>query len=307
MKLDNTKTLIGLLGLVVVASGCTNTSGGTSVTTTQTQGITVNEFSTFPASSVIENSQVQLTMGVQNTGGAVAQNVEAQVFNVPFGQDTNQAWSGDPPSFTFGELQPPDTENNIPATPATQTKTVTAPNFDQRISVPYTFRAKLDYDYSTTAQTEIVLMGQERFRSTQGSTSQPQVENTGGPIQMEVRTRSPIVFYSGSQTQPRFCVIATNEGGGTAYLPGTDPSESSNLDKVEINPTSSQFSLSAPSSDSNGNQVSLVGGRGVQCFDIDDTSNPGSNSQLTVPVTLTANYGYQKEVSDSITVEGRSN
>lgn len=305
MELDNTKTLIGLLGLVVLASGCTNNSG-TTVTTTQTQGITVDEFSTFPSSTVVENSQVQLTMTVKNTGGAVAQKVSANVFNVPFGGQ-NQAWQGGAPSFNFGELQPPDTENGIPATPATSTKTVTAPNFDQRISVPYTFRAKLNYDYSTTAQTEMVLMGQERFRSTQSTTSKPTVENTGGPIQMEVRTRSPIVFYSGSNTEPRFCVIARNVGGGRAYLKGTDPTVSGNLDKIEIVPASSKFSLDVPASDTNGQEVQLVGGRGVQCFDIAGASNPGTNSQLTVPVTLTANYGYQQEVSDSITVQGRSN
>lgn len=304
---DDAKKLLAGLALVVIASGCTQTSDS-EVTTTQTQGITIGEFSTFPEDQVVEGSNVQLTMTVRNTGGAVARDVSAEVFNVPFGSE-DQAWPGSAPTFFGGTtLQPPDTENGIPATPNTETQSLTTPSFSQEVSVPYTFRAKLDYEYTTTAQTEIVLMDDARFRDQDETISRPSVENTGGPVQVEVRTRSPIVFYSGGNTQPRFCAVIENVGDGTAYLntASSTNSSSSGLNVVEVTPRAPQFSPSVPASDSNGNAVQLVDGRGVQCFDFTPDAAPDANSQTTIPVTLEVNYGYQKETADSVTVQGRS-
>jgi hypothetical protein len=291
MSVDSKQIALILLAAVVAASGCTQNN--TSVETTQTTGVKIDRFSTFP-NNVFGGSQVQLQIGVKNTGGATAESVSMQVFNLP------EVWQGSNEQVSFGTLRPPQPEDDIPAVPRERTVTLGAPEFDKQVQIPYDVMGRLSYEYETTGVSEIKLMGFERFRQTEGTRSEVSVDNTGGPIQLDIRTRTPIVFFGNDDSASRLCVIVRNKGPGTVYLPSQGQSEG--LDKVELSVrASSEFGLN-PTDDPT---VTLVEGHGVQCYEFTGLSGDDANIQTTVPVRITAEYGYFKEASSTVTVTGK--
>lgn len=302
MKLNSRQRLIAILGLVVLASGCTQTGGNTSsVSITPNTGVTVERFEAFP-SNVPESQSVQLETTLRNTGGQEATNVKMDLFNIPF--EGAQNWGGDQSVGGDGTtLRPADQDANVPASPRTFTFALDAPDLSTDTTQPYTIFGELSYDYTTVATSEMVLMSQDRYRETGASRSKPSVQNTGGPITMEIRTRSPIVYYgedSQTRTNPQFCVVVRNSGQGT---PSTDGEGD---DTVTINArTSGNVNLDVPEGGGSEQTVDLVGSRGVGCYDI-DTPDTFSSNQLTLPLTITADYTYSKETSTTVNVEGRA-
>lgn len=291
MGFSSRKITLLLLIATVAVSGCTQNDGAT-VETTQNTGVTIDRFSTFP-SSVLGGSEVQLRIGVQNTGGADAEQVSMQLFNLP------ETWRGSDKRISFGTLAPPNPEDSIPSVPRERTVTLGAPDLERSIKIPYEVNGRLSYEYETTGVSQIELMSFDRFRQTERNREDVSVENTGGPIQLDIRTRSPIVFYSDDNSASRLCVIVRNTGDGTAYLPS---SSDDGLDQVELSVKSSgEFGLE-PVEDS---VAQLVEGRGVQCYRFTGLSEDDASIQTTVPVRITASYGYYKEVSSEVTVTGK--
>lgn len=291
MQSSSRKITLILLIVTVTVSGCTQNDGAT-VKTTQNAGMTIDMFSTFP-SNVLGGSEVQLRIGVQNTGGADAEQVSMQLFNLP------ETWRGSERQISFGTLRPPNPEDDIPSVPRERTVTLGAPDIDESIKIPYEVHGRLNYEYETTGVSQIELMGFDRFRETERTRENVDVDNTGGPIQLDIRTRSPIVFYSDDNSASRLCVIVRNTGDGKAYLPS---SPDDGLDQVELSVKSSgEFGLE-PVEDS---VAQLVEDRGVQCYRFTGLSEDDASIQTTVPVRITADYGYYKEVSSSVTVTGK--
>ncbi len=311
MTRNQHRAILGLIALVVVASGCTQSGGDTSVTVTENQGMTIDEFSAFPSSVTSpagSPANVQLRAVVQNTGGAEAENVQLKVFNVPF--SGSPSWSvnsgddlgGSNVGMDFGAsaLTAPDPENGVPSTPREDTMELTAPGLASGVTIPYNFLGELQYDYETTGISQVQLMSEERFRDTGATRTKPSVDNSAGPIKMEVRTNTPIIFYSGSNTASQLCVIVRNVADGQPTAEGAKVS--GGYSDVE---NSVELTVSAPNAiSSTTTKVDLVGNRGVECFDF----NSGLTSpdlQTTVPVTTAAKYRYTRETSTSVTVNGQ--
>lgn len=300
---NKNQLVFGLLAAVVIASGCTDT-GGTEIDYTQSTGITVEEFEAFP-NSVISGTEVQLNTRIKNTGGATANDVELTVFNIPAEAWGTSGFSIDSPTTLAGTLRGPDRESEIPATPVSNSFSLTAPDLGQGVVIPYDILGQISYGYQTTGVTEIVVMGEQRWRENQPARGTPSVENTGGPIQISVNTKSPIILFEGSSTANKLCVQVDNVGNGKAVL----PSESDPDNKVEISHTSqsSSVTLSAArdggTNDGDGVVTLNNNGGGTTCYNIEASGSQGG-LKTTIPVTFTADYTYQKEVSTSVTVEG---
>jgi hypothetical protein len=303
------KNILVILSLVVIASGCAHTTGTTGGEATS-DSVAIQNFSAFP-NDVLNNQQVRLTLTLKNNGEGAAENVQARLFNVPFSGDSS--WKGlDSRTIDFGNLNPADEENNLPARESTQYWSLEAPNLDDEVTIPYQFMTEIFYKYNTQGTTSVTLMDQQRFRE-QGGASRPTLDTTSGPIQMEIRTRSPIVFYPGDQgnRNTEMCAIVTNEGTGTpfvhdqAYDGGSYDLEDDNTNKVKLR-VQDQGRVEFDAGDGSNTQIiDIFGNRGIGCFEIDvDNWNEQVGPQEEVPIVLEAEYGYSKETSTSVTVTG---
>ncbi|PSH00061.1 MAG: hypothetical protein BRC28_01485 [Nanohaloarchaea archaeon SW_4_43_9] len=304
--MENREILV-LLALVVVASGCSHTASPS----TSTSSVTIQNFSAFP-SDVLSEQQVRLSLTLKNNGDADAEDVQARLFNVPFSGERNWKLDGER-TITFGTLQSADEERNLPARESTKYWSLNSPNLEEGATIPYRFITRVYYKYQTTGTTSVTLMGQRRYRQ-QGNPERPTLDTTSGPIQMEIRTRSPIVFYpeDDSSRTTEMCVIVTNEGTGTpfihdqAYDGNQYNMERENSNKVKLrvkNQGNTDFSASSDNSQTV--LVDMLGNRGIGCFSIDVRNwNSNVGPQQDVPVLIEADYGYVKETSSSATVSG---
>ncbi|MFB6191606.1 MAG: hypothetical protein ABEJ64_04210 [Candidatus Nanohaloarchaea archaeon] len=296
---ENRNAGLVFLALVVIASGCAHT-GPSGDTAAKTQAVQVSNFSAIP-DTVFESQEPTLRLTLKNTGDFKATDVRATLFNVPFGQPSQREWGVESRTFNFGTLRPANEEAGLPATPKERTKTVTPPDLSDGEVIPYDFMARIFFKYRTRATTEIQLMGQQRFRETGQARARPAIENTDGPIQMEVRTRTPIVFYEDGTTSSNLCLIVRNEGQGTP----TWPQDRTQEDVVQIKIRSSG-SMSFETIEGQPNRLELVGKRGIKCYRVTGFEDFSSTDiQRTIPVTFEAVYGYKKETQTSITVKGR--
>ncbi|MFT4867489.1 MAG: hypothetical protein ACI9LV_000082 [Candidatus Nanohaloarchaea archaeon] len=306
------KNILAVLSLVVIASGCAHTAS-TSTNQATSSSVSINNFSAFPT-DVYNNQNVRLELTLQNNGEATAQNVEARLFNVPFSGDSS--WDlNDGRTVSFGTLEPADPEANLPARETTEFWSLEAPSLEDGVTIPYQFMTEIFYNYETQGTTSITLMDQQRFRE-QGNPTRPTLDTTSGPVQMEVRTRSPIVFYpgDGNDRKSEMCVIVRNEGQGTPFW--SEDAQEGNYEEIGEDQRNKvrlrvqdQGRISFTNSDTGDNSntaiVNIFGNRGIGCFDIRvDGWSQGVGPQEEVPIVMTLDYGYSKETSTSVTVTG---
>lgn len=314
MELSSNKAGLILLTLIVTVSGCADNSSGTDVTVSQTEGVAIEGFSASP-SEIFEGQLTTLEIQLRNVGGAEAQDVVARLFNRGFTGDGTWNIQADDSSVSEAKrkhietLEAPDPQTDAPSISVPRTWNLEAPDLDVAQQVPYDFFARVFYKYSTTANTEIQVMSNERYNELGVTRSQPSLENSGGPIQVDVRTQTPIVFTNtGQDTQPvPIRVVVTNEGEGTPFLQSAYDDENYNVNeqnsgRVELEITAAGDSVSF---DSNNPTVRMVNGEGVKSFTMNVDRVSSEDIQQTVPITVTANYGYYKDTSTSITVNGR--
>lgn len=315
MQLSSNKTGLILLTLIVVVSGCADNSNQSDVTVSQTEGVAIEGFSASP-SEIFEGQLTTVELQLRNKGGTEAENVVARLFNRQFTND-DSTWNiqgegnstEDLKNKPFGNLASPDPQTDAPAISVPRTWNLEAPDLKVAQQVPYDFHTRVFYQYSTTANTDIQVMSNDRYNELGTSRSQPDLSNTGGPVQIDVRTRTPVVFTSaGQDTQPvPIRVVVTNEGSGTPFLPSAYEDESYDVssddtEKVELEVEAAGNSVSF---DSNEQNVRMVNGEGVKSFTMNVERISDRDIQETVPITVTANYGYYQDTSTEITVNGR--
>lgn len=313
IEMDKNRLGLAILTAIVIASGCAG--GGTSNEAASSDSVSVMNFSAFP-SSPYDNQQTRITLELKNEGEVDAENTAARLFNVPFSGNKNWNLDGSK-TKEFGTLEAADPENDLPARPHRENWRLEAPNIQDGLTVPYKFMTRIFYKYRTNANTEITLMSQDRFRE-QGKTGRPSLENSDGPIQMEIRTETPIVFYpeeDGSTRQSEMCVIVRNEGDGTpfyfekgeTYKPGSDRRYSvsdEDTDRVQLSIEDAGNIQFKSESGGDTDTVELIGSKGISCWTIEANFGAQSEIQREVPVTMEADYGYYKEDQVSVTVRG---
>lgn len=305
LKLDRSKAVLAFLSLVIIASGCTGGGNEKGVTVTQTAGVTVQSFTATP-STVFEGQPATLELQLANAGGRNADNVQAKLFNAPINEGSG-SWTGTSALKEVGSLRPGDPETDTPAITKPVTWSLDSPDLSQGVSIPYDFLSRIYYEYDTVGVTEIQVMDSERYRDSGATRQRPSVENSAGPVQLEVRTRTPLVFYGEEESNPssELCVIAKNVGGGEVLSPDTlginDVQNSENEVRLTVKASGSAISF-AEGATTDTEIVPIVGTEGIHCFTVNAES---SDIQQTVPITITADYGYYTESQTSVTVEGR--
>jgi hypothetical protein len=317
IELNKNRAIVGIIGLVVLASGCTNTGGGTSdVSYTPNTGVTVEEFSAFPT-QVFSGDGTDLSATLRNTGEVTARHVTLQITNVPFGTNpgwTNDDGSGSPQLFGTGtDLSPGNPDTGVPPSPVTDSAALTAPSLGEGVTISYDFVGELAFDYRTEAVSEIEVVSESQYRQQGLSRGQPSVDNSAAPVKIGVRSSTPIIVQDddGTISSP-ICVTVRNSGSGVptlnaesntdSYISNGNRNPDEALNKVEL-------TVNFPGLGSSTSVVELRGNSGVECFEFGSNgafSQPtDSEVGTTYPVQITANYRYEKDTSTSVTVQGQ--
>jgi len=317
MKNAKNRIVLGLIVLTIIVSGCTT---GNQEEDSGSSSITVSEFSPFP-NPVPAGQNAQFRMELVNDGDADAENVYARLYNPPFGDSGSQVWKATSGSvdkayrtLEFDTLRAAGEQT--PAVPQTRQVDFESPSLREDRDVDYSFLSDIVFNYSTTGTAEVQIMGESQYRdqgSPQGSAG---LENSEAPVQMEVRTPTPIPIYETGEdsVSKQFCVIARNQGGGTPFHPQEIP-ESKGFDMEGIQDTEGELQITiqdvgdvtfdvSESNENNYQNVSILDGRGVGCFDM-NVSGVSDTLQRTVPIRVDADYGYKKGANTNVRVEGR--
>ncbi len=318
MKDAKNKIVLALMLLTIIVSGCTG--GGNQEEDQGSSSITVSEFSPFP-NPVPAGQNTQFRMELVNDGETDAGNVYARLYNPPFGDSGDQVWKPTSGSMSteyrtleYGTLRAAGEQT--PAVPQTRQIDFESPSLGPDRNVDYTFNSNIVFNYSTTGTAEVQIMGEDQYRdqgSPQGSTG---LENSDAPVQMEVRTPTPIPIYDtgSSSVQKQFCVIARNQGEGQPFHPGQVP-DSTDFDMSGIQDTEGELQIQiqdvgdvtfevSDANEQNYQNVSILDGRGVGCFNM-EIDGVSDTLQRTVPIRVDADYGYIKETRTNVQVQGR--
>jgi hypothetical protein len=318
------KVGIAVLTLVLVASGC---GGGgedtnTDISFTPNQGIAIQNFSTYPG-RIYEGQQATVRITVRNTGQADAEDTVARIYgapiewgNEPSGQDMSRTFDGtsEDQHKEFNTLRAGDQEGGVPSVPQQKSWQFDPPDLGDR-NIDYDFKTRVFYKYETTGETEIQLVRQDEYRDQGMTKGQPSIDTSAGPIDIQVRTRTPLIYYQDDvDFDSNICFIVRNVGDGTPFIPPSGSSDaveqyknvdSDNKDKVELTINNvGGVSFDADGGSGNTAEVSIVGNRGIQCYDMTLPDLTTSQISRDVPITLTADYGYYKDDTTQATVLG---
>lgn len=328
MEITSNKTVFVLLFATLIVSGCTG--GGNEEETSSTAAIQVNEFSAFP-NPTPGNQNTRFRMQVENVGDHDAENVSAFLFNPPFADSSSDdnSWrddSDDPGEVTDSdrtlEFSDMDAPGDTPSTPSTQTVTFTSPDLSDGRNNDYTMRSQLFYKYGTDAATEIRVMGDDAYREAGSPQGTATIDNDNGPVQMEVRTPTPIPIYEDGvdNVEKELCVVVRNQGSGVPFADEDGSAfDGGGYDRDVVSEHTNNVKLSIEnvgrlsfrtdndgdfSEDVSSQTVEIIGGRAVSCWDM-QVDVGGSTLDTTVPLVIESTYFYRQEESTVVTVQGR--
>lgn len=312
----NQLLIIGLLGLAIIASACTDNTGKT--TSSAVNAVQVTNFTAFP-SPAYDTQPVSLQIRLENTGKTKVKNPEVKLFNLVMGGNLEKGeWgvqSGVSPDGTVKNLpktiRPANPDQNIPARPIQKQVMLLPPDLSQNSQRTYTIGGRVSYGYKTTATSEIQLMGNQRFLEKRVAKTEPATDNSAGPIKMDLKTSTPIVFYNrggGITAGRKLCIVVSNKGSGNVV----PPEESLTQDtqgKLVVEIQSPGLNYNSTMENPGDNQVTakLIGNSRRVCFNIGglDSMFNSEDIQKTVPITMTARYRYVKEDQTTVTINGR--
>ena len=308
--LGDTKQILILFTAAVIASGCasntqTDATSGSSV-------ISVNSFEASPQ-PVPAGQTINLNMELENTGDSEAENVAARIFGPSFLYDK---LSKEERTEKFGKLRAPSEDN--PAIPNTRSWTFEAPAIGQNRESDYTIYSKIFYDYTTRGDTNFRVVSQNRYREQSYGQTDATLEETSGPISLDIRGTTPKIFYESDRDEgitPELCIVATNSGEGKAFTGGQVENdqiyalgENADEDTIELTIESVGSTTFDAKSNGDGNsvKVDLINGKeGYQCFEMNIDGSTLNNEETNINAEITADYNYVKETQTTATVEGR--
>ena len=307
------------VALAVAATGCVGGSGpgggSGGETGSASSGVVVDSFQA-SQTSVPSDQRVQLRLRLLNQGESGASNVYARVSGPPLGDTGRTVWkpvSGESISpgyrtFDFGTLR--EAREGTPPVPKVRDVGLQSPSLREGREISYTFNSKIYYYYSNSGTFDLTVMGESRYEDAQGPGSQ--VENSQGPVRLSVSTDTPVPVYDSGEVTKKICVVAENVGKGEVFAPSARP-ESASFDPGEIRDAKDQIVLriddlggvefSPVDSSGNSQKVSMQQGRGIGCFQM-ELSGIGPATERTLPVKMTALYGYTGSGSTQVSVRG---
>ncbi len=261
------KYFILLFGVVFIA-GCTipgiSTGGGGT-------GLTISSFT--PSDTTVEpNTPILLSLIVQNSGGAKATNIHADLGGL------TQDWSIDSGrSRSIQDLNPPDATRGINQGATDEEDwTLSAPGLTSQFNYPVS--VQVSYDYTTTSNNLIRATAIDYYKTNKPQTGVVETATTAGPLSVTVT--APNAVFAGS-TVPVYFQFH-NQGSGRVKG-----------DTLNINVQGSGVSCSKT-------QIKMISGSDafLRC----DASTSGVTTYQDFRITVSTSYTYVISAAASITV-----
>jgi hypothetical protein len=316
------KWLLILLVFIVILSGCTFPGGGGGAQTVSGNGIVITKFS--PDFSEIRSGEpIMLTLSIQNVGGAIANNIVAQIFG---GVSSGTGWvfDADTPAtkaLTPSSLRPADPVNNLPGESLDYVWRVTSPA-GLKVKTSYDAGIRVYYIYNTSAIATVRFYTNSYLKSLPQTQYQSLIKSAGvisqassaGPISISFSTGArPLVIYGTPGETYALQITFNNVGSGNAIDPTSTPwpnSEYRNLYYITYTLKTNGLILNCPKQDgtqtgdttSFSDKILLAGGKLKTVFCT--IKSPGSaviNSQ-DYTINVEASYGYFVESKATINV-----
>ncbi len=189
-------------------------------------GVKVNSFG-FDSSSISDKEQVQLFCEIENVGAFDAEDVSFFLYGYDDG-----VWSSVYEDASMGSVSggdwaiedvfrgyDMDTEAQGMSAGYYNTFEVASGVISKGITQKYSFNGRLCYYYETRANAKIEAISASEMRDekSKGTYSGGAVEvwNSYGPVQIDVKTKSPLIFYeSGGGREAELVLILKNVAGG---------------------------------------------------------------------------------------------
>jgi hypothetical protein len=215
------KHIIGFLVLVVLISGCVNTTDQRPVNTVSTEGIQINKFDINPAFAN-ENEIVTVDVEIENVGGATAKNVKATLVG------TSGTWrstggsvlTADQNMVDITSLDPPKPSENIPGDFKIAVKAIKPPDLPEGVETDFPLALRVDYDYQTSGSVVIPTIEKslyvEQSRSGKSIASTSQVSNNNAPLKVALGAGGvpAVIDSTGSGNTESFVIEVQNVGSG---------------------------------------------------------------------------------------------
>ncbi len=223
------KLVIMLLLAVVVVGGCT---GSRPVNSSESRGVTINSFAASPV-QVDAGEIVLFDLDIENIGGTIARNVQADIFGVEgqWRDITGNLIDSTLTKWGTVTMDPPIPTKNIPGDlRMTQWQMIT-PDIPQGVTVNLPIETRVTYDYNTSGHLGIKLISQDEWRRKQltgEDTASPfEIVNSAGPLQMSIpeNYRRAIIVDTSATTQVEtypFRIQIDNVGDGFPITPEDD-------------------------------------------------------------------------------------
>lgn len=315
---DN-KLLLALFAAIIITSGCVENSDDESSTP-----VSVNDFSITP-NPVPGGQTVNVRMELENAGDQEITGTYATLFGPTFATEETQqkTWrtsdgggvNSEYRTMEFDTL-PPATDTS-PAVPRRDSVTFMSPSLEEGRINSRNFKARIQYKTSTSANTEIQVMSNERQQEVGASESKLVVENSDGPVQVEAQGTTPHVFYDVGTADEEICFTLRNGADGTPFLVTGDKGASETASGYDIDSESQDKvrltvedvgNVKFESQETGGNSanVEIIGNEGYHCYDMELTGlGQITDLEQSTTIPINVDYGYQEETSTSVTVEGR--
>lgn len=323
------KRILLALAAIIFVSACTMPGVGPSVALGQaspTQGVVINKF-TFAPSLLVGASTSggtdgwtgALSIEVQNKGGVTAQQVNASLFNMNFGD-----WAVTKSYSDFGDLLPPDAERKLAGMSGSDSWEMRAPFVPEGLKLAYEPRVRVCYGYNTTASASFIAMNSSEWRIEQQTARLEEkaitTTNSGAPIHFTIDARAPVIFTTATPNV-KLNIKATNMasvmgtgllgGGGVSVLQGL-PFQSptanclalSGLNQVVVNVAISgatcvtRTGVTCSGSTASATINVIEGQEGSKVFEF---TLPSSMRQQ-YDVVITSTYGYFVEAKTTMSV-----
>jgi len=319
----NKTILIATLAIVFVA-GCTQTNLTTifqqnTNTFVSGTGLVMTDFSADqPQAYNAQTDRIMVT--VSNKGGHTVPATESLIYLTGQALQTNATnkniyWSTvDYLIKPLGALKPADTVRDTPADEKTISWSMTAPNISRGESTSYLFIGRTYYKYETKVNGNVWVYSDteaDAARTSGKTLNKATWSATSGPVAINAKvTQDPVILFSG-ETTFTLVIKVGNAGGGVLYDQGaitsyatTNPNDlaltSDDINKVDVAVDVEGTPITT--GDCVGTKE-LVGGKDLTLTCDVSTTRPMTFASL--PITITAGYGYYTERTTSITVSGR--
>ncbi|MCK5040399.1 MAG: hypothetical protein KAR87_05520 [Candidatus Aenigmarchaeota archaeon] len=308
----NKKIIIMLVvAAIIVTSGCT---GGSNINTA-TKGMVINSF-TFSPNNMVNGEDGTLALEVQNIGGTTAKETKAFLYHVDSSAYFEITEGGLPTTeYSFGDMSPPDTVNNIPSFPETVVWTVDNDGKEgapEGIPMLFEPKVRLCYLYDTTSTAEFTVISRDELRQQvqRGSYQETPVvtRSSGGPLSIEILTPQPIKADNNKVIKIQVKVRNLDKLNGLVFQnPASidtciDPAALKSLiNRVDVSISIPELPLANFADQT----IRLLKGDGVEgtaTFTSDSVDLSGI-VQKKLHIVMTTSYGYFVESQASFTLE----